>query len=98
MEAIRTAVTVPLDPTAAIGARKGKRAGVVARTLAAVRWQLRLLLRRRRMAATRDALESLDDRMLKDIGLRRMEIHSAVSSLYDSRVQGLPKVLVREPH
>ena len=35
---------------------------------------------------------------LKDIGLRRMEIHSAVSSLYDSRVQGLPKVLVREPH
>ena len=55
---------------------------LLGRARALVRWQLRVIARRRRMVATRVALEALDERTLKDIGLHRSEVHAAAAGLY----------------
>lgn len=58
------------------------RPGIIARARELVRWQFRIIQRRRRIAATRAALEALDDRTLKDIGLSRPELRSVSSGTY----------------
>ena len=60
-------------------------------------WSVRLAAarRRRRVAATRRALELLDDATLRDIGLTRTEIGSAAAELHGGAVATR---LPRAPH
>lgn len=50
-----------------------------------VRWQLRVIARRRRIRETMAALEALDARTLKDIGLTRSEIHAVAAGTLGGR-------------
>ena len=83
MEAIRfSAVAAHL---AAVLSRAGAHSdpdSLLGRARALVRWQLRVIARRRRMVATRVALDALDERTLKDIGLHRSEVRAAAAGLY----------------
>lgn len=85
MEAIRfSAVAAHL---AAVLSRAGAHNGhdsLLGRARAVVRWQLRVIARRRRVMATRVALEALDERTLKDIGLHRSEVRAAAAGLYSA--------------
>lgn len=56
------------------------------RDLVRLRW--RQAAHRRRVAATRAVLASLDDRTLKDIGLSRSEIEAAAAGTLGGRVRG----------
>jgi len=55
---------------------------IIGRARALVRWQVRVIERRRRIVATRAALEALDDRTLKDIGLHRAELRAVAAGVY----------------
>jgi uncharacterized protein YjiS (DUF1127 family) len=54
---------------------------IIGRARALVRWQVRVIERRRRVVATRMALEALDDRTLKDIGLHRAELRAVAAGV-----------------
>ncbi len=60
-------------------------ASILRRSRELVRWQLRVIARRRRIRATMAALDALDARTLKDIGLTRSEIHAVAAGTYGGR-------------
>lgn len=60
-------------------------ASILRRARELIRWQLRVIARRRRMRATMAALDALDARTLKDIGLTRSEIHAVAAGTYGGR-------------
>ncbi|MCL4183173.1 MAG: DUF1127 domain-containing protein [Burkholderiaceae bacterium] len=83
MQAIRiSAVAAHLFDVLSRAGPHNDRPGLFERARELVRWQLRVIRRRRRIAATRAALEALDDRTLKDIGLHRSELRAVAAGTY----------------
>lgn len=86
MEAIRfSAVMAHLADVLSQAGTHNARQGIIGRARDLVRWQYRVIQRRQRLIATRAALEALDDRTLKDIGLHRSELRSVTAGLYGGR-------------
>lgn len=98
MEAIRfSAVAEHVADVLSLAGAHNDRQGIIGRARGLVRWQYRVIERRRRLVATRAALEALDDRTLKDIGLNRSELRAVAAGLYDGRrVRHEPETELRQ--
>lgn len=86
MERIESAgVVVHIVRTLSLDGSHNSAASILHRARELVRWQLRIIARRRRIRATMAALDALDARTLKDIGLTRSEIHAVAAGTYGGR-------------
>lgn len=86
MERIESAgVAAHVVKTLSLAGSHNAAPGILRRARELVRWQLRVIARRRRIRATMAALDALDARTLKDIGLTRSEIHAVAAGTFDGR-------------
>lgn len=86
---MRTGHTTTADLEIAAG--EADRRGLLQAMSDAIARVWRAYLDRRTRLATLRVLHSMDDRMLKDIGIRRSEIHSVIYSEAGDRVRRFEK-------